>query len=120
MPRFTVKDASDPRFERDFVVDRDNAYTPTDAETAYFAKVNEILQKLADDQRQDQESNQIQHRLFEARHEYRNENVNQLRSIVEQFADETMALDKATTATDEVENNYPKYRPDFAADRANW
>ena len=116
MPHFTVKDASDRRFEGDFSIDTDPAYSATGAEKACLEKVDEILRTLADDQRQDQnQSNHIQPRLAAARLAYRKNVADQLRSIAEQFANGTMALDKARTAINEAANSFPKNRPDFAA-----
>jgi hypothetical protein len=112
---FTVKDASEPRFPGDFEIDSDQ--TLTDAETTYLAKVNGILKKLSDDQRQDQEQyDDMRPGLFKARGKHRMvEALGSLRSVAQQFAHGTMALDKASNATDDVENTYLKNLPDFAA-----
>jgi len=114
MPNFTVKDISPGRFEGEFAIETDPAYSPNSSEAGYLSKLNETLTMLADDQRQDK-ANPLQPLLADARRDYRKAEAAKLRSIAQNFAAGALNADAAVTATAEAAQKYVQNRPNLAA-----
>jgi hypothetical protein len=109
MPKFNVTDRAEPRFIGDFAVVVANGYTATQVEAQYLQRLNELLIFLADEEDDDQ-AEDFQQSVLEARRRQRADAAALVRSEAEQVSNDELIAENAEKNLPVIKGMYQALR----------